>query len=145
LGGDGRIDVYVDDLSAAIGVAGLAVPDTGPSTSSGYIQLAGNLHEAAFTQHVIAHELFHLVQFSLWLPTQLTDYWLLEASAEWMGFRVDGYPAPSGLGPSDMALDCRDPGGNNQCDLSQYLNNGYSRWPFFGACDLSVGGLTAWG
>ncbi len=131
LGGDGRIDIYVDDLSASVGVAGFAVPDAAANTTSGYIQLAGNLHEAAFTQHVIAHELFHLVQFSLWLPTQLTDYWLLEASAEWMGFRVDGYPAPSGLGPSDMALDCRDPGGKNQCDLSQYLNNGYSRWPFF--------------
>jgi hypothetical protein len=142
LGGDGKIDIYVEDYSATPGVLATALWDTDALTSSGFIELAGNMAEEAFTQQTIAHELFHLVQFSMWLPralwapTGLSDAWLLEASAEWMAFRVDGYPLVSSslLGPSDMALDCRDPlgGTSNKCDLTDdYLGNGYSRWPFF--------------
>jgi hypothetical protein len=146
LGGDGKIDIYVQDFSSFITAyvtpKAFAEWDQDNPTTSGFIELAGNLQEAAFTQHVIAHELFNLVQLSMWRPTQLTDYWLFVASAEWMGFRVDRYPAPAGLGPSDMSLDCRDPLGfpdaidanpaSNQCDLTaDYLGNGDSRWPFF--------------
>ncbi|MGZ8717419.1 MAG: hypothetical protein ACXWYO_09940, partial [Gaiellaceae bacterium] len=141
LGGDGKIDLYVEDFSASAGVLGDAPWDTDALTVSGFIELAGNDPEEAFTQHTIAHELFHLIQFSMWLPsslwvlpTNLSDAWLLEATAEWMAFRVDGYTAPGGLGPPDMALDCRDPigGTSNKCDLTDdYLGNGYSRWPFF--------------
>jgi hypothetical protein len=143
LGGDGRIDIYIEDYTTLPGVIGSAGWDVDGLTSSGFIELAGNNPEQAFTQHNIAHELFHLVQFGIWIPRHLwnsplsaSDAWLLEASAEWMGFRVDGYPAvdASGLGPSDMALDCRDPfgGTSNKCDLTDdYLGNGYSRWPFF--------------
>ena len=140
--GNDKIDIYVEDLSTFTNVAGFSKWDFDNPTTSGFIELAGNLQEAAFTQHVIAHELFHLVQFSIWLPSRLSDYWLLEASAEWMGFRVNGYPAPgTDVVPMDMALDCRDPIGaspgpppvdSNMCDLSDdYLGNGYSRWPFF--------------
>lgn len=151
LGGDGRIDIYVEDYTLAPGVLGSADWDTDALTSSGFIELAGNVPEDAFTQHTIAHELFHLVQFSLWLPRHLwnapfslSDAWLLESTSEWMGFRVDGYPAvdASGLGPSDMALDCRDPlgGTSNKCDLTDdYLGNGYSRWPFFEYLDEKYG------
>ncbi len=132
LGGDGRIDIYIDDLTASTGVLAFTTPDGNGATSSGYIRLAGNMHAAAYTQHVIAHELFHLIQFSMWVPPALSDAWLLEAGAEWMGFRVDGYSTISALGPPDMSLDCRDAVGTNQCDLTQsYLNNGYSRWTFF--------------
>jgi hypothetical protein len=142
-GGDGRIDIYVEDYSTTPGVIGSAGWDTDALTSSGFIELAGNDPVHAFTQHNIAHELFHLVQFGIWIPRplwqapfSLSDAWLLEGSAEWMGFRVDGYPSvdASSLGPSDMALDCRDPlgGTSNKCDLTDdYLGNGYSRWPFF--------------
>jgi len=151
LGGDGRIDIYIEDFSSLVTAfntpTGFTKWDVDGSTSSGYIELAGNLQagpSTAFTQHVIAHQLFNLVQLAMWLPAQLSDYWLLTASAEWMGYRVDGYPAPSNLGPADMSLDCRDPfGGNiggpidrvpgsNLCDLfSDYRGNGDSRWPFF--------------
>ena len=79
-----------------------------------------------------------MIQLGIWqplpFPAHLPDYWLLEGSAEWMGFRVDHYDPSFGidLGPSDMALDCRDPLGDNMCDLTDdYKNNGYSRWPFF--------------
>ena len=140
LGGDGRIDIYVEDYTLSPGTIASTLWDTNALTTSGFIELAGNVPDQAYTQHTIAHELFHLVQLGMWLPrnvwapTDLSDLWLLEASAEWMGFRVDGYSTPRGLGPSDMALDCRDPfgGTSNKCDLKdEYLGNGYSRWPFF--------------
>ncbi len=132
LGGDGRIDIYVEDFSSFPGVLGTTSPDFVAPTTSSYIDLAGNLPEQAFTQHTIAHELFHAIQFGIWFSTRTSDYWLYEASAEWMGFRADGYPAPTGVGPADMSLDCRDPFGNQECNLTDaYLGNGYSRWPFF--------------
>jgi hypothetical protein len=136
LGGDARTDIYVADLSA-VSALGLTVPDNpGGATSSVYIVLDGSTPEVAFSQHVIAHEFFHAIQLTTWQPTQLSDYWLLEGSAEWMGFRVDQYDTSFGggsfFGPADMSLDCRDPLGTNMCDLSSdYANNGYSRWPFF--------------
>jgi hypothetical protein len=142
LGGNDKIDIYVEDYSLVPGVSGSAMWDTNNPTSSGFFDLAGNIPEEAFTQHTIAHELFHLIQFAMWIPQQLSDYWLMEATAEWMGFRVNGYPAGNGVVPMDMALDCRDPFGagggppptydSNKCDLTDdYLGNGYSRWPFF--------------
>jgi hypothetical protein len=139
--GDGRIDLYVTDEEDAGStgpcsnpILGLATPDTfGVPVSSGYVELNGCVPQG-MNQHTIAHELFHLIQFGIWIPTPVSDYWLLEASAEWMGFRADGYGIGNGLalGPSDMALDCRDPIFTNKCDLSgAYKNDGYSRWAFF--------------
>lgn len=130
LGGDSRIDIYVQDLSE-LGVLGLAVPDSvGTTTSSGYIYLDGSSSDG-ISQHSIAHELFHLVQFGIWMPPSVTDDWLYEASAEWMGYRVDGFSGNVELGNWDMALDCRDATGFFKCDLDTYKNGGYSRWPFF--------------
>jgi hypothetical protein len=134
LGGDNRIDIYVDDLSALGGPLGLTVPDNPAGvTSSSYIELDGTQPDAAFTQHTIAHELFHVIQLSTWNLQQQSDAWLFEGSAEWMGYRVDGYNTGSGLelGPTDMALDCGDPLGTWQCNFDTYANNGYSRWSFF--------------
>ena len=136
LGGDSRIDIYVADLTL-IHALGLTVPDNpGGLTTSAYIELDGSTPEVALTEHVIAHELFHAIQLATWLPANLSDYWLLEGSAEWMGYRVDGYNTSFGngafFGPADMSLDCRDPIGTSMCDLTDdYANNGYSRWPFF--------------
>jgi hypothetical protein len=133
LGGDGRIDIYVNDLGGlALGLAEWDVDV--PLQTSGFIELAGDNPEVGLDQHTIAHELFHLIQFAIWRPPALADYWLLEGSAEWMGYRVNGYgnAHPFSFGPADLSLDCRDPAGTNQCDLNDdYLNNGYSRWPFF--------------
>ncbi len=155
-GGDNRIDIYVLDLSSAntafIQPLGYTKWDVDGTTSSGFIELAGNqqgnlpggLLVNPFSQHAVAHQVFNVVQLAMWMPSQLSDYWLLTASAEWMGFRADGYPAPSldKLGPDDMSLDCRDPLGpagqvdtnptSNMCNLTaDYLGNGDSRWPFF--------------
>jgi hypothetical protein len=135
LGGDSRIDIYVADLSASPGVLGLTEWDADLPQTSAFIVLAGNAPEQALDQHTIAHELFHVLQMSVWLPSSTSDYWLLEGSAEWMGYRTNAYRGDHAFdfGPTDMALDCRDPiSGHVMCDLSDtYKNNGYSRWPFF--------------
>jgi hypothetical protein len=131
---DARIDIYVDDFSALPGVLGDAEWDTNAPQTSAFIRLAGDKPESALDQHTIAHELFHVLQMSVWLPTRVSDYWLLEGSAEWMGYRANTYrnDHPLDFGPPDMALDCRDPiSGNVMCDLNDYRNDGYSRWPFF--------------
>jgi hypothetical protein len=132
--GDGKTDIFVVDLSASSAL-GLTVPDNpGATTSSSYIELDGTTPEAAFSQHVIAHELFHAIQLKTWLPANTSDYWFLEGTAEWMGYRADGYNTLFGggpfYGPQDMALDCSDPA-TNKCDFNDYANNGYSRWSFF--------------
>ncbi len=132
LGSDARIDIYVENFVASPGLLGMTEVDANPQKSA-YIRLAGN-DPAGLDQHTIAHELFHVLQFGIWQPAQLSDWWLLEGSAEWMAYRVDAYNAAAGLelGQPDMALDCRDQFGTNQCDLTgDYANNGYSRWPFF--------------
>jgi hypothetical protein len=131
--GDAKTDIYVLKLAGALGAT---IPDTPAAlTSSSYIELDGATPELAFTRHTIAHELFHTIQLTTWLPAAVSDYWLLEGSAEWMGYRADAYNTLFGsgafYGPQDMALDCRDPIGTNMCDFNDYSNNGYSRWPFF--------------
>ena len=88
---DSRTDIYVADLSQ-VSALGLTVPDDPAGlTSPAYIVLDGTTPEVAFSQHVIAHEFFHTIQLATWQPANLSDYWLLEGSAEWMGYRVDGY------------------------------------------------------
>jgi hypothetical protein len=133
--GDGKTDIYVTDLSTFNVIGRTSVDNPGAAQSSSYIELDGNQKELAFSQHVIAHEFFHTIQLSTWVPTHRSDYWLLEGSAEWMGYRVDGYntlfAGGASYGPQDMALDCRDPIGTNMCDFDGYKNDGYSRWPFF--------------
>ena len=105
LGGDGRIDVYVDNP----GALALTVPDNlAASPTTAYIELDG-AQELALQQHTIAHELFHVIQLGIWqplpFPAHLPDYWLLEGSAEWMGFRVDRYD-PS-FGSTSARPTCR--------------------------------------
>jgi len=145
--GDGHVDIYLNDLSGLPGVIGYAQPDrSGPAPSSGAIVLstptqmhtfatAEGLSLADEEQKSIAHELFHLVQFATWVPTSLSDMWLLEGSAQWAGLTAIG--APSGplvstVGPSDVALNCRDDiPGQQMCNPDAYVDGGYSRWAFY--------------
>jgi hypothetical protein len=75
---------------------------------------------------VIAHELFHLIQFARFIPD---DGWLMESTAEWMGFRFEGFPLgiDSSLAAPDLSLDCI----GDKCGNDVYETNGYSRWSFF--------------
>ena len=131
--GDGKIDVFVVDLSAQ-GFLGLAWTDN-PSAnqSSGYLYIDDN---SVRDLRVAAHELFHLVQAGLWAP--MDDY-VSEATAEWAAFRVLGFPLTVDMGEDepvplaetvgapDMSLTC----GGGACGLNPYDNNGYSRWNFY--------------
>ena len=122
--GDGKTDIWIGSTGSA-DVLGLAVPDNpAASQSSGYIVLDS---VDGLSDHVVAHELFHLVQFGIWLPA---DGWLLESTAEWTGFRFEDFGAPnllSSLGAPDMSLDCI----GDKCGNDDYERGGYSRWSFF--------------
>lgn len=130
--GDNLIDVYVTDLDA-LGVAGLAFPETGSSQTWGYI----HMDDGAFDLPSVAmHELFHLVQFGVWADM---DPYVLEATAEWAGFRFLGFPLAVDLGGTspvplldtvglpDMSLTCS----GDACGATEYEALGYSRWHFF--------------
>lgn len=121
-----RIPVYVQDIQTSDpGVVGLAYAPTTP-TDPGQIALD---YKDGLTEHVAAHELFHLIQYRHWVGA---DIWLAEGTAEWMGFAADGFPADSttDIGPFDTPLDCFDPGGIG-CSTTEYEGDGYSRWPFY--------------
>ena len=126
--GDGKTDIYVTDLSS-VGALGLTIPDTAGNVTTAYIEIDPTVVDS---EHVIAHELFHAVQFGIWIPA---DAWLLEGSAEWTGFAADNYdPAGAGatklsdtLSQPDMSLDCV----SDACGPDPYENGGYSRWSFF--------------
>jgi hypothetical protein len=58
--GDGLIDVYVTDLSSS-GALGVAFADNAVAQTSGYLQIDDGMVRSSET---IAHELFHLIQYS---------------------------------------------------------------------------------
>src|SRR3954471_9393489 len=87
-GGDNRIDIYVADTGSALGYTDS--DNIAASPTDAFIVLGSS--PDSLTMGTIAHELFHAIQFGVWLPQQVSDYWFLEASAEWMGYRASGYP-----------------------------------------------------
>jgi hypothetical protein len=127
--GDGLIDVWIEDMSAAPGLLGFAEQDTpGNNPSSGWIAVADIA--AVDAPETIAHELTHLIQFGLWVPA---DTWMLESTAEWAGLATTGYTQfgttgflEQTLGAPDMSLDCT----SAACGTS-YETAGYTRWEFF--------------
>jgi len=131
--GDPHIDIYIDTASVTGGEAGLAKADNATAQSSGYIVLAATA--TSMSTHVIAMELFHLIQFGIYDFAAIapSDSWLMSATAEWMGYAVDGYNVttfPLDIKPSDTSLDCFDASGTG-CSTVAYEGAGYSRWPFF--------------
>lgn len=130
--GDGKIDVYVQPM-AGTGALGLAFADAATTQSSGHMWISSDATEMPDTA---AHELFHLIQFGMWAPT---EPWLLEATAEWAAFRFldfpsllldsggEEYPLSATLGFPDLSLSCA----GMACGLDDYERGGYSRWHFF--------------
>ena len=141
--GDGLIDVYVAVLVPE-GVVGLAFADTGAAQSSGYLHISP---VATGLPSVAAHELFHLVQFGVW---SYMDPSVLEASAEWAGFRFINFPLAVDFGGAsplplletvglpDMSLTCN----GESCGATDYEALGYSRWHFFEFLSERFGGGT---
>jgi hypothetical protein len=133
--GDGKVDVYIADLSG-LSDPPLAYADTDvvAATSTGYIVFDVKSLDRSDENLTIAHELFHVVQFTSWGNAQASDAWLFEGSAQWAAAKAYDFPASltNGLGPSDLSLDCRDSIGSFQkCSPDAYIDGGYSRWPFF--------------
>ena len=140
--GDGKVDVYIEDLSAFPGVAAFAAADVAAPTSTGYIVFGVASLPLDGEGEIIAHELFHVLTYATWSNFANTDRWLVEGSAEWAAAKVYGFPASmvGGVGPSDLALDCRDSiDGFQMCDPDGYVDGGYSRWPFFQALAARYG------
>jgi Family of unknown function (DUF6055) len=131
--GDGKVDVYVADLSA-LDVLAYADTDVSAATSSGFIVVDVKSLDSSDIGGIISHELMHVVQFASWANSVTADHWLFEGEAEWAAAKFLGYPASlaTTTGPSDLSLDCRDAiAGFQKCDSDGYIDGGYSRWPFF--------------
>lgn len=124
--GDGKTDIWVQDLSASK-ILGRASADAAGNTSTAWLAIDVT---AATSQAVIAHEVLHAIQYGLWIPA---DSWLLEGSAEWAGFAASNYSPFGGVSLSatlaapDMSLDCT----SAACGNDLYETSGYSRWGFF--------------
>ena len=119
------IDIFVVDLSAEPGVRGYSEQDAPGNKSSGWIAIA---IESVESDETIAHELTHLIQFGLWVPT---DSWMMEGTAKWAGLAANAYVPAGGtlvqtLGAPDMSLDCT----SLACG-SNFETAGYTRWEFF--------------
>jgi len=119
--GDGLIDIWVMGLTDALGFAS---KEPAGNPTSGWIAIDAI---GGRTMETIAHELFHLIQFGIWTPA---DDWLLEGSAEWVAYEVDGYTRTNlsaTYAAPDLSLDCVGPA----CGNDDYEIGGYSRWTFF--------------
>ena len=131
--GDGKVDVYIQDLSGLEAVLAYASPDAAGTTSKGYIVFGVGGLDASDEGLTIAHELFHVIQYGTWASFATSDRWLVEGAAEWAAAKVYGFPASmvEATGPADLSLDCRDTvDGFQMCDPAAYVDGGYSRWPF---------------
>jgi hypothetical protein len=140
--GDGKVDVFIQDLSA-FDVLAYAAADTATPTATGYVVFGVGDLGAADEGETIAHELFHVIQYGTWALHPASDSWLFEGSAEWAAASVAGFPADfaKASGPGSLSLDCSDSiVGFQECDVSPYLDGGYSRWPFFQSLAARFGG-----
>ena len=134
------IDIYVDDLSREHRRQ-LRATRSGTSTcttTSGFIELAGEPAAEDGVQPSTRSRTSCSTSSSSASGCRgqaTSDDWLFEASAEWMGFRVDGYRLRAR--PASARPTCRSTAATrsarNQCDLHRRLSrtDGYSRWPFF--------------
>ena len=124
-GPDAHVDIYVYDLRAASedGVTGPRSPDADQSES--YILLRTGV---ATSLSVTAHEMFHALQDSVWVPggkflDEATAVWAQERAFPDEGFSTDLDPAQS--------LDCADP---TACP-----DAGYQSWSFFSSSPSATG------
>lgn len=86
----------------------------------------GNIHldaHTGLTYHIIAHEVFHLVEEGI---APGVDQWLQEGSAEWAAVRADRAAGGAEKNP-DRTLDCV----GSRCGDAEYDKNGYPGWMLF--------------
>jgi hypothetical protein len=127
---DSLIDVSVDDFANGCVPYGT----TSPLLSSRWDALivpvaplgAGEVHLNAATglnYHIIAHEVFHLVEDAI---APGTDQWLQEGAAEWAATRANFAINGAELNP-DRTMDCV----GSECGDSEFDKNGYPGWMLF--------------
>jgi hypothetical protein len=86
----------------------------------------GNIHldvHTGLTYHIIAHEVFHLVENSI---APGVDQWLQEGTAEWAAVQADKAAGGNEKNP-DRTLDCV----GSRCGDTDFDKNGYPGWMLF--------------
>jgi hypothetical protein len=158
--GDGKIDIYLTDLlspTTAVDIEGYTEPDGAapfPVSDTAAITLAtpnemqlvwtaaSGLSLADEEWRAVANQVFVVFELGTWVPSNWGDYWLIDSSAQWAAFQAMGYPsgkALTGLGPPDIALNCRDDLSQpvpdvlpfRMCDPDKFTEQGYTRWAFY--------------
>src|SRR2546423_6073903 len=131
--GDSLIDVSVDDFNAAC-VAYGSISGATPIPLSRWDALitdvapagAGEVHLDAtkgLGYHIIAHEIFHLVQSAI---STGGDQWLAEGTAEWAAVHADAALGGEEFNPERTA-DCV----GSECGDTEFDRNGYPGWMLF--------------
>jgi hypothetical protein len=118
------IDDFGTDGCAPFGNGSPGVPSP-RSQWSAFIE-NGNIHlnaSTGLTYHVIAHEVFHLVEDSM-APN--VDQWLQEGTAEWAAVRANNAAGGEEKNP-DRTLDCV----GTRCGDTNFDQNGYPGWMLF--------------
>jgi hypothetical protein len=144
--GDGRIDIYVTDLSGPPAEESLAFADNaGPGPSTGDFELATpteiqtyadteGLSLAQEEQKAVALNVFYMFTLATWTPTSQGDDWLLEGAGQWGAVNTIGLLSSGAvsIGSPDIALTCRDNLPSHQmCDPIPFNEGGWARWAFF--------------
>jgi hypothetical protein len=86
----------------------------------------GTIHldvHTGLTYHVIAHEVFHLVEDG---TAPNVDQWVQEGTAEWAAVRADKAAGGAEMNP-DRTLDCV----GSRCGDTDFDRNGYPGWMLF--------------
>ena len=86
----------------------------------------GNIHlnvQTGLTYHIIAHELFHLIEDGI---APGADQWLQEGTAEWAAVRASKAAGGDEKNP-DRTLDCV----GSRCGDTEFDKNGYPGWMLF--------------
>jgi len=122
--------VSIDDFAADGACApfgnGLPFGVATPLTQWNAFVENGNIHldaHTGLTYHVIAHEVFHLVEDSM-APN--VDRWLQEGTAEWAAVHADSAAGGEETNP-DRTLDCV----GSRCGDTNFDQNGYPGWMLF--------------
>ena len=132
--GDGKVDVSVDDFTNVCVPYG-TIPASTPVpydrwdaivAPNGVHPGSDDIHLNSTTGlkfHVVAHELFHLMEDAI---APGTDQWLQEGTAEWAAVRADLATGGDEANP-DRTTDCV----GAECGDTDFDKNGYPGWMLF--------------
>jgi hypothetical protein len=132
--GDGKVDVSVDDFTNVCVPYGTIPPST-PLPYDRWVAIVApngvqpgsdDIHlntTTGLTFHVIAHELFHLMEDAI---APGTDLWLREGTAEWAAVRADLAAYGDEANP-DRSVDCV----GAECGKTDFDKDGHPGWMLF--------------